>query len=205
MSKLQQHWEKVFKTKDTTQVSWYQEVPSTSLELVNTYASGKDATILDVGGGDSHLPHSLVELGYTDITVLDISTAALSLSKSKFVERSSVKYVNTDILEYQSNQTIEVWHDRAVFHFLSKDSEKLRYKQKAIEYLQDDGVLLLATFYKAGGPTMCSGLEVCRHDQESILALFAPEFEIIISFVEKHITPSDKEQVFIWNVLKKKK
>lgn len=203
MSQLQEHWEKVFKTKDTTQVSWYQEVPTTSLRLVDSYARSKESPILDVGGGDSHLPHSLAELGYTDITVLDISKAALTLSKSKFVTRNSVKYVNTDILEYQTSQTIEIWHDRAVFHFLSKESEKLRYKQKAIEYLQDDGILLLGTFYKAGGPTMCSGLEVCRHDQESIMNLFAPEFELIISFVEKHITPSDKEQVFIWNVLKK--
>ncbi len=199
-----QHWEEVFTTKDTTEVSWFQEVPTTSLKLIAEHCPHTEHWILDLGCGDSHLPHLLYPKGYEKIAVVDIAQSALDLSKQKWQIQHQVKYIQSDVLDLSIDKQVKLWHDRAVFHFITNPEDQQRYKQKVLSTLSEEGIAIIAAFSKQDGPLKCSGLEVCRHDYESIASIFEPECIFVDHFVETHITPSQKEQVFFWSVLKKK-
>jgi 2-polyprenyl-3-methyl-5-hydroxy-6-metoxy-1,4-benzoquinol methylase len=198
------HWENVFETKDTQKVSWYRSIPKTSMDLIRKHAESKSDTILDMGGGDSNLPDFLIKENYSNVMVADISSAALGASQKRMGKQAEViKWMNTDVLDMRLENLLNVWHDRAVFHFLNATEDQVKYVKVAAESIKPGGILLLATFALDGGPLKCSGLEVARHDSDSIKRLFGPVFDLLESFYELHTTPSGSEQKFVWFVLKK--
>ncbi len=199
------HWENVFENKDTTKVSWYEHKPKMSLELISEFAKDASTTIIDVGAGDSKLPDCLAALGYQNLTVLDISQRSLKATKSRLGEAAeSIEWVESNVLDFKSKEVIEVWHDRAVFHFITSPEDKLLYKEVILNTLAPNGILIIAAFSKHGGPLQCSGLEVSQQDEKSFLDLFHPEFELLRNFEKTHLTPSGNNQVFTWVVLKRK-
>lgn len=198
------HWENVFQNKDTMKVSWYQKKPELSLSLIDKYTQLKSQSIIDIGGGDSRLPDGLLEKGYTDITVLDISNIALEKSKKRLAENSKlVRWENSDVLEFNSKEQFDLWHDRAVFHFINDAEDQLRYKVKILELLSENAIVIIGGFSKDNGPDKCSGINIEQHDRKSIAHIFCPEFEIITDFQQKHETPSGSQQNFYWVILKK--
>ena len=196
------HWEQVFQTKDTRQVSWYQEVPIQSLTLIERFCT-PGASIIEVGGGDSRLPDELLLRGYENITVLDISNTALEVTRNRLGERSNlVHWIVSNVLDLKVDRTFDVWHDRAVFHFLNTVEDQEVYKDRLVNHLTIDGMAIIGGFSANDGPFKCSGLEVARHDRSSMTDLFSPEFEIVESFEAVHTTPSGGSQNFQWTILR---
>ncbi len=198
------HWENIFQTKDTSKVSWYQEVPQVSINLIAEHLASKNEAILDVGAGDSRLPDFLLKSGYKDLSVLDISSQALSLSKKR-VEKlgARLKWIETDILNFKPGREYSLWHDRAVYHFLSTRSEQIRYKSILLNTLKNKGIAIISGFSKNNGPHKCSGLSVNKLNRESLQDNFGTEFTIIDDFEQLHLTPSGSKQNFYWAILKK--
>lgn len=203
MKDLKSHWERVYKHKNDTAVSWYQEHPETSLKLVQKYAQDKSAEIIDIGGGNSFLAVELSAAGFTNISVLDISEHALSINRSRFKDESTAKWLITDVLKLNAQNSFFLWHDCAVFHFLTKENDILKYKSSVLKSLKSKGILILGTF-STTSPDSCSGLPVKQYDKEKLIAVFSPEFEIVESFNHTHVTPSGNPQNFIWSVFRKK-
>ncbi|MCE3076637.1 class I SAM-dependent methyltransferase [Chryseobacterium gwangjuense] len=196
------HWENVYETKNPDQVSWTQKKPQTSLDFINSFGLGKEAKIIDIGGGDSNLVDFLLEEGHENITVLDISAKALEKAKERLGNKAeNVKWVVTDITEFQPDETYDIWHDRAAFHFLTTPEQISKYveiTEKAVsEYM------ILGTFSK-NGPLKCSGLDIKQYDEDSITAQFKESFEKIDCKLEDHTTPFDTVQNFIFCSFKKK-
>ncbi len=152
------HWEHIYQTKALNEVSWYQPKPETSLSFFTELQVSPEAKILDVGGGDSFLVDYLLDLGYLDLTVLDISATAIERAKSRLGERAKqVKWIVSDILDFVPQVRYDVWHDRAAFHFLTEEKEVERYVETAAQGIADNGVLILGTFSE-NGPKKCSGI-----------------------------------------------
>lgn len=196
------HWENVYETKNPDQVSWTQKKPQTSLDFIHSFGLGKEAKIIDIGGGDSNLVDFLLEEGYENITVLDISAKALEKAKERLGNKAeNVKWVVTDITEFQPDETYDIWHDRAAFHFLTTSEQISKYveiTEKAVsEYM------ILGTFSK-NGPLKCSGLDIKQYDEDSITTQFKESFEKIDCKLEDHTTPFDTVQNFIFCSFKKK-
>ena len=201
---IQAHWDNVFKTKDTTKVSWYEKHPVLSIDLIRSYADRQNS-IIDIGGGNSLLPDALIDAGYKDITVLDISTHALDHTKSRLGEEHlKVKWINSNVLTLHVDHIYDLWFDRAVFHFITHPIDQMRYKNVLQKHLSKNGVAIIGSFSTNDGPEKCSDLEVCRHDTRSMNEIFNPEYEIVDSFEKPHITPSGKSQNFCWTILRKK-
>ncbi|WBV61829.1 class I SAM-dependent methyltransferase [Chryseobacterium camelliae] len=196
------HWENVYETKNPDQVSWTQKKPQTSLDFINSFRLGKDAKIIDIGGGDSSLVDFLLEEGYKNVTVLDISAKALEKAKERLGNKAeNVKWVVTDITEFQPDETYDIWHDRAAFHFLTTPEQISKYAEiteKAVK-----GFMVLGTFSKTG-PLKCSGLEITQYDEESMTAQFERGFEKIDCTTEDHTTPFETTQNFIFCSFKKR-
>jgi len=198
------HWENIYSTKHITEYSWYQQVPRTSLELIKKVAKNKDVSIIDVGGGDGFLVDELIQLGYYNITVLDISENAINKVKQRLGSiGENVKWVVSDINEFNPNQRYDVWHDRAAFHFLTKDTEIQRYKSLVNRYVNNNGHLILATFSK-NGPEKCSGLFVRKYSDKSQALIFKDYFTSLDSFKYKHSTPFGTTQDFIFSLFIRK-
>jgi ubiquinone/menaquinone biosynthesis C-methylase UbiE len=201
---LQEHWDAIYRTKDTTtEVSWYQATPLTSLGLIAATGIGKSQPILDVGGGDSRLVDALLARGYTDITVLDIAPEALRKAQERLGARArQVTWIVADILDIPADRHVAVWHDRAAFHFLTAPEEIAQYAATASRHIQQDGFLLLGTF-STRGPEECSGLPVAHYSEETINEIFRSGFRHIRSFEEEHITPFQTMQMFLWTMFKR--
>ncbi len=198
------HWDKVYTRNTDQQVGWYQPRPVTSLRLIEKYAQRKDAFIIDIGAGNSHLATELINSGFQHIFLLDISTRALERAREKLETYASlVSMIKGSVLDFEINETFDIWHDRAVFHFFHQPHEINAYKNQVIKYLNPGGIFILATF-SLNGPEMCSGLPVNRQSTESIENLFGDAFQILESFTEDHITPANKIQNYLFSVLKKK-
>lgn len=199
---MKDHWENIYKNKADNEVSWYQTVPKTSIELIEKHHATKK-NVIDVGGGNSNLTKTLIEKGYDDLTVLDISSAALERSKSKLAEKSILaEWIESDITSFKSNKQYEIWHDRAVFHFLTEETDITKYIEIVTDSLNTGGLFVLATF-SVNGPLKCSGLEVSQYDQSDLVKLFSNQFNLIDCFEEDHITPFDTSQRFIYSVWRK--
>lgn len=199
-----QHWETVYRTKADKELSWYQPEPEASLSFFSTYAIPKNAKIIDVGGGNSRLFAYLLQAGYRDVTVLDISETALRKARARAGKLAGkVKWIVADITTFQPESVYDVWHDRAVFHFLTSLQEKAAYIQLLEAALVPGGHLMMATFSEKG-PQKCSGLPVARYGPEALADCFSEQFHKIACMDVLHRTPFDKVQDFTYCYFKKK-
>lgn len=199
-----QHWETVYTTKLATEVSWFQNHADRSLKLIRHAATPAAAAIIDIGGGASILVDDLLATGYEDITVLDLAAAALATAQDRLgVAASKVNWMEANVLEADfPESTYDVWHDRAVFHFLTHEEERQRYVHKVLKAVKPGGWVIIATFAE-DGPTQCSGLPVVRYNAEQLHSEFGQPFELLGHEKESHYTPSGKEQQFIYCFCKK--
>ena len=196
-----EYWENIYATKAMQEVSWFQKLPTTSLELINQVSKNKQDAIIDIGGGDGFLVDNLLELGYTDITVLDISKNAIDRAKKRLGKLAKkVKWIVADITEFVPKQEYAIWHDRAVFHFLIKQQQKANYRELVNAAVS--GYFILATFSDQG-PNKCSGLEICKYSELDLQAFFSDTFSITSSFNYNHPTPFGTCQNFIFLVFKR--
>lgn len=190
------HWEKVFKTKSDQEKSWFQVFPERSVQFLQELTIHKNAAIIDVGGGDSRLADVLLEKGYTDITVLDISATALENAKKRLGDKASkVKWIETNVLEFTSLKKYDCWHDRAVFHFVTDKKEINAYKKRMADSVKKDGKIVIGTFSEKG-PEKCSGLPVHRYSQKQLINTLAQYFKKIKCIEEVHQTPFQTKQFF---------
>ena len=198
MSDRKQHWENVYHTKLLTEVSWYEPIPETSLSIIKLFKLPKDAAIIDVGGGDSLLVDYLLMLGYTNVTVLDISAKAIERAKGRLGGKAlQVKWIVKDIIDFNTGQKYDLWHDRATFHFLINKKEQGKYLEMVHKYLTPEGYMVLSTFSEEG-PEKCSGLPVQQYSENSLPNLFVRFFDKIKCFTKIHITPSHTVQSFVY-------
>lgn len=195
----QQHWEHVYAAKSADQRSWFQPHLEISLALIRRIAPDLSTPILDVGAGESTLADDLLTAGYTDLTVLDISEQALTHSRARLGPTAArITWLRADVLTAALPQhQFGIWHDRAVFHFLTSAADRAAYVAQATRALRPGGHIILATFAPEG-PTKCSGLPVMRHDADSILREFGPRFRLVATTTELHTTPSGATQPFVY-------
>ncbi|WP_317124595.1 class I SAM-dependent methyltransferase [Mesonia aquimarina] len=196
MSNKKQHWENVYETKDLNQVSWYQTTPKTSLESIKKAELKKDAAIIDIGGGHSFLVDHLVNLGYTNISVLDISEKALKKAQDRLGEQATkVNWVVSDVTSFQPSQKYDLWHDRAAFHFLTEENDIQNYYKVCTSALKSGAQLMISTFGE-NGPKKCSALPTENYNSEKLNQVFNENFDQVNCFTENHITPNKKNQEF---------
>lgn len=193
------HWEKIYQTKSTMQVSWFQERPVLSLQYIQRTGVEKTAQIIDVGGGASTLVDHLLDDGFQHVTVLDISIAALRVAQQRLGNRSSlVNWLEADITQVELPVSqYDVWHDRAVFHFLTNPEDRQKYVEVVRKSVRPGGHVIVATF-AADGPLQCSGLDVARYDSEALHDEFGRGFDLLDSTSEEHHTPFGTDQKFIY-------
>lgn len=192
------HWENIYQTKNFTEVSWYQEKPETSLSFLNEFKVEKTAKIIDIGGGDSYFVDHLLDLGYENITVLDISEAALKKVQLRLGEKAQkVKWIIADIATFEPNEQYDFWHDRAVFHFLTEENEITNYLKSTQKGIKPSGALILGTFSEQG-PTKCSGIEIKQYSENSMTEHLKTFFDKVKCITVDHITPFSTIQNFIF-------
>lgn len=190
------HWEKIYSTKTLEEVSWHQPVPTTSLQFFTENNIPLDAKIIDIGGGDSFLVDNLLELGYTNLSVSDISAAAIDRAKVRLGEKASkVTWIISDVTDFKPTESYDFWHDRAVFHFLTNESEIEQYRKLVADAVVSKGTLAIGTFSE-NGPLKCSGIEIKRYSENELIACFANDFEVVEHFQVDHQTPFDTIQNF---------
>jgi 2-polyprenyl-3-methyl-5-hydroxy-6-metoxy-1,4-benzoquinol methylase len=193
------HWEKIYREKASDAVSWYRPHLERSLELIQKAAPARFASIIDIGGGESTLVDDLLARGYKNVTVLDISSTAIEVTKQRLgVASERIAWLAADIAKAElPPSTYDVWHDRAVFHFLTAADQRLAYVCQVAKAVKPGGHVLVSTF-GPGGPKKCSGLEVVRYDAESLHAQFGKRFRVLESFEELHETPFGTTQQFLY-------
>jgi len=199
-----EHWENVFANKQETEASWFQPYPKTSIEFVKLFDLPLDANIIDIGGGDSHFVDALLEEGYKNIWVLDISENALSRAKKRLGDNANkVNWVVSDIIDFIPPVEFDFWHDRAAFHFLTTEENMNKYVAIAERGIKARGVLILGTFSETG-PTKCSGLEIKQYSETSMSSRFELSFDRVKCITEEHQTPFNSIQNFLFCSFKKK-
>ncbi|MBS1800310.1 MAG: class I SAM-dependent methyltransferase [Acidobacteria bacterium] len=198
------HWEKIYREKQATQVSWYRAHLEASLDLIARFAASKHAAILDIGGGASTLADDLLAAGYNDVSVLDIAGDALAVSRLRLGDAAQkVKWIAADFLDAALEENrYGLCHDRAVFHFLTGAGEQAAYFRQVARILRPDGVLVLATF-APDGPLRCSGLEVVRYDEAALKKATGARLELVESHRVSHHTPAGAVQEMMYFVLRK--
>jgi SAM-dependent methyltransferase len=202
-ARRQAHWEGVYTSKDETAVSWFQDNPSPSLELIEELQPARDAAIIDVGGGASRLVDCLLQRGFRDVTVLDISSAALDLAALRLGRcASKVHWIAADDTEWNPSRCFDIWHDRAAFHFLVAPGDRAAYIARLKEALRIGGHAIIATF-AADGPEKCSGLPVCRYDAAGLAKELGEEFVLVQSRLHDHATPWHSNQRFQFSVFQR--
>jgi SAM-dependent methyltransferase len=194
----QEHWNQVYQTKGAQDVSWYQRRPDLSLALIAAAGVSKDAGIIDVGGGASMLVDFLLDDGFTRLAVLDLSGVALAQTRSRLGARAgAVQWFEADLTAFEPPHRFGLWHDRAVFHFLTAADDRRGYVATLRRTLQPGGAVIISTF-ALDGPPKCSGLDVMRYDEPSIQAELGGEFQLQEVRRKAHITPWQSEQHFIY-------
>lgn len=195
---LKQHWERVYETRDPTKVSWYQPVPERSIALIRATEIPVQAPLIDIGGGASTLVDILRNSDYSDITVLDISGAALAKARERLgAAADSIFWLEADVTEFEPQRRYYLWHDRAVFHFLTEPDDVERYLHALRTALVPGGHFVIATFGPEG-PDQCSGLPVQRYSVDSLANLLQDEFEVRAFEVQDHVTPTGTVQQFLY-------
>jgi SAM-dependent methyltransferase len=196
---FKEHWEKVYSTKATDAVSWFQPHADLSLDIIRSTHLGLDAGIIDVGGGASMLVDDLAAIGYTDLTVLDLSGAALNAARKRLGEQArKVYWIEADITkaDLPANR-YDIWHDRAVFHFLTDPADRTAYVQTVLRSVKPGGHVIVATFGE-DGPLQCSGLPVMRYSADELHDQFGAAFQMLDHRKEEHHTPSGAVQQFVY-------
>ncbi len=192
------HWENIYQTKELKDVSWFEPTPETSLTFFKQFNVPKDAKIIDVGGGDSFLVDNLLNQGYTDITVLDISEAALNRAKERLGESATnVKWIVADAASFEPTEKYDFWHDRAAFHFLTEEKEIAAYLDTVQKSLTPKGILIIGTFSE-NGPKKCSGIDIKQYSEETMIAQLTKYFDKIKCITVDHKTPFDTIQNFVF-------
>ena len=197
-----EHWDTVYGTKAADEVSWFQRQPTTSQRLL-ALATSPLGAVIDIGAGASTLADGLLDAGWADVTVLDVSPRALALVRQGLGGRAeSVSFVVADVLSWGPERTYDAWHDRAVFHFLVRPDHREQYAATASRAVRSGGLLVVGTF-AADGPTQCSGLPTSRYEPDALAAVFASDFSLEHSEREEHLTPGGGVQPFTWAVLRR--
>lgn len=201
----QKHWETIYQTKELKDVSWYQPTPNTSLDFLKQFSVPKTAKIIDVGGGDSFLVDNLLDLGYIDISVLDISASSLERAKKRLGKRAEkVKWIVADAATFKPTEQYDFWHDRAAFHFLTQEDEIENYIDTIQRSITPTGILVIGTFSEQG-PKKCSGIEIKQYSETTMTERLQQFFEKVKCIVVDHKTPFDTIQNFIFCSFKKLK
>jgi SAM-dependent methyltransferase len=194
------HWDAVYGGKAVTELSWYQERAATSLRLL---AGSPRGSVVDVGAGASYLVDALLSDGWYDVTLVDVSPAALDLVRARLAERAArVSFVAADVLRWRPQRAFDAWHDRAVLHFLTSAADRDQYVRVAATAVAPGGVLVVGVFAE-DGPEQCSGLPTERYDVSALADLLAPAFELEHHEREEHVTPWGAVQPFTWGVLRR--
>lgn len=198
------HWDNVYAQKTPLQVSWYQTHPSMSCELIASTGIDHSRKIIDVGGGASVLVDKLLDDGYNDVTVLDISSKAIHYAKERLGKQAEqAAWIVSDITEFEPPCTYDLWHDRAVFHFLTDAKDRQKYVATMKKALKAGGHVIIAAF-ALEGPPKCSGLNVKRYSEKKMAREFGQDFEFIKSAKESHLTPGGIKQEFIYCYFKRR-
>lgn len=198
------HWENIYENKPLETVSWYQPNPKTSLNFISQFNLAKTAKIIDIGGGDSFFVDHLLDLGYQDITVLDISNAAIERAKTRLGNNASkVKWIVADASEFQPTEQYGFWHDRAAFHFLTDEKEVGNYIKITNKAISENGIMVIGTFSEQG-PKKCSGIDIRQYSESTMTDLFQTNFEKIECITVDHKTPFDTIQNFVFCSFRKK-
>lgn len=197
------HWEAVYAIKDENEVSWFQDDPAPSLELIEQARPAPDSAIIDIGGGASRLVDALLERGQRRVTVLDISAAALDLAALRLGRRASrAQWIVADVTEWEPFRRFDIWHDRAAFHFLVEAKDRGAYIARLKQALRPGGHAIIATF-AAEGPEKCSGLPVNRYDPAGLAKELGEEFALLSSREHDYRTPSNSSQRFQFSIFRK--
>ncbi|MGY8663618.1 class I SAM-dependent methyltransferase [Bradyrhizobium sp. UFLA05-109] len=196
MSERSTHWEMVYTTKGETEVSWFQESPAISLQMIRAASPGHGAAIIDVGGGTSRLADVLLQDGYRSIAVLDVSAHALDAAKARIgLAAADIDWIVADVTTWQPARSYDVWHDRAAFHFLTGPSDRAAYIGRMRSAVRESGHVIIGTF-ALDGPEKCSGLPVQRYDGNSLAAELGPDFALLETRHDVHRTPWNSTQAF---------
>ena len=197
------HWESVYRTKGEREVSWFQENPGISLDLIRATGAKPRAAIIDIGGGASRLVDALLAEGFNNITVLDVSEKALATAKARLGARGAqVAWIAADVTEWHPTQTYDLWHDRAALHFLTDAKDRAGYAERVLRAVQHGGHVIIGTF-ALDGPERCSGLPVVRYDAASLGAVLGPSFLLLENRSEAHRTPAGAIQHFQFSLFKR--
>jgi len=200
----EKHWQNVYQTKGEQQVSWSQPTPEPSLGLIEKYAPGRTASIVDIGGGASRLVDALHERGYQHITVLDLSEAALQSAKERLgANAAPVQWIAADATKWQPPHSFDIWHDRAAFHFLVDPRDRTAYIARLHQGVKQGGHAIIATF-ALDGPEKCSGLPVQRYDHVALGKALGPAFELVHHQPHHHLTPWGASQSFQFSVFRRR-
>ena len=200
---LKLHWEKIYDEKNEDEVSWFQKETNESMKMIQSVEID-NPKIIDVGSGRSKLLKNLIEIGYNDLTYLDISEAALKKSKEFLGEQSyKVRWISKDVLSFKTDEKFDIWHDRAVFHFLNEENLIRKYIDLVEKNISESGHLIIGTFSE-NGPLKCSGLDVKRYSEKVIEKIFNRSFKLIDSFYYDHVTPFNTTQNFLFSHFIKK-
>jgi SAM-dependent methyltransferase len=198
----QRHWQSVYTTKRETEVSWFEENPAPSLDLIALFGAHRHSAIIDIGGGASRLVGRLIDEGYEDVTVLDISAAALEAAKARIGERAEqVHWLIADVTTWEPSRVYDIWHDRAAFHFLTDPADQAAYVARLRRALRPGGHEIIGAF-APDGPEKCSGLPVARRDSESLGKAFGPGFVLVDARRHDHRTPWGATQRFQFNTFR---
>jgi trans-aconitate methyltransferase len=198
-----EHWEHIYSARPTTELSWYEGEPITSLRVIDELGLGSTAAIVDVGAGASTLVDRLLAAGFGDLTVLDVSRRALDEVRDRLGSLADlVTFVVHDVVSWDPGRTFDLWHDRAVFHFLVDAEDQARYVRTVQRAVHAGGAVIIAGFAE-DGPTHCSGLPVARHTAEALATMFEPWFTLIADQREEHLTPAGVVQPFTWVTLRR--
>lgn len=203
MENIKHHWETIYQSKNFEDTSWYQQKPITSLQFLKDYKIAKTAAIIDIGGGDSFFVDNLLELGYQNITVLDISETALNKAKARLAEKATkVKWIVANAANFKPTEQYDFWHDRAAFHFLTNENEIENYISTIKQSITASGVLVIGTFSE-DGPKKCSGIEIKQYSETTMSERLKKYFNKIKCITVDHLTPFNTLQNFIFCSFKK--
>jgi SAM-dependent methyltransferase len=205
MSELdrQAHWQNVYKEKGENQVSWFQERPTISLELIEAAGAKPNSATIDIGGGASRLVDALIDKGYRDLTVLDLSASAVSIAKTRLGQSAAlVKWIVADVTQWEPPSRYDLWHDRAAFHFLTEVSDRTAYIERLKNALPVGGHAIIGTF-ALDGPERCSGLPVVRYDATQLALMLTPLFTLVDMRRHEHKTPWGSLQQFQFGVFRR--